>query len=116
MLEIENHIGSIAITDNYLRQLIENTVLGCFGITGICPASPADAVIAKFFPQYDKKGIVLYTDEKRGIIIDLHIAVAFGTNISAVVRSVAHKVKFAVSQAVRDADCQINIFVDDINS
>lgn len=116
MIKIENHIGSIIITENYLVQLVENTVKNCFGVAGICPASPADSIVSKLFPEYSRKGIILCTDGKGGIDIDLHISVAFGTNIGTVVRSVAHKVKFAVNQAVRNTDCRVKIFVDDIKS
>ena len=55
-------------------------------------------------------------DNRNRLVIELHISVAYGINISTVAKSVAHKVKFAVSQSVRNAECKVNIFVDDIKS
>lgn len=115
MIKIENHIGSITVTENYIRQVVEHTVLNCFGVVGMCPVNPADALISKFFPQYSKNGILICIDNKNNIIIDLHIAVSFGTNIKTIVKSVSHKVKFAMNQALRGVNCKVNIFVDDIN-
>ena len=57
-----------------------------------------------------------YTDKNGILVIDLHIAVAFGTNINTIAKSVAHKVKFAVSQSVRNSKCRVNVFIDDIKS
>lgn len=116
MIKLENHIGNIVVTENYLKQLVEHTVRNCFGVAGICPATPLDALLSRICPKYSGNGIVLRTDKNNRLVIDLHIAVAFGTNINTIVRSVSHKVKFAVSQSVRNSDCKVNIFVDDIKS
>lgn len=116
MIKLENYIGNIFITDHYLRELVEYTVCNCFGVAGICPATPLDSLISRIFPQYGKKGIILYMDNRNRLVIELHISVAYGINISTVAKSVAHKVKFAVSQSVRNAECRINVFVDDIKS
>jgi len=116
MIKLENHIGNIVIAENYLRQLVEHTVRNCFGVAGICPATPFDSLISKICPKYSRNGIILYTDRNERLVIDLHIAVAFGTNINTIVKSVSHKVRFVVSQSVRNAELKINIFVDDIKS
>lgn len=116
MIKLENHIGNIVVTENYLKQLVEHTVCSCFGVAGICPATPFDSLLSKICPAYSRNGIILYTDKNGSLIIDLHIAVAFGTNINTIAKSVAHKVKFAVSQSVRNSKCRVNIFIDDITS
>ncbi len=116
MIKLENHIGNIVVTEHYLKQLVEHTVRNCFGVAGICPATPLDSMLSKICPKYGRNGIILHTDKKGGLIVDLHIAVAFGTNINTISKSVAHKVKFAVSQSVRNSKCRVNVFIDDIKS
>ena len=116
MIKLENHIGNIVVTENYLKQLVGHTVRNCFGVAGICPATPFDVLLSKICPEYSRNGIILYTDKDGSLVIDLHIAVAFGTNINTIAKSVAHKVKFAVNQSVRISDCKVNVFIDDIKS
>lgn len=116
MIKLENHIGNIVVTENYLKQLVEHTVRNCFGVAGICPATPFDALLSRICPRYCENGIILHNDKNGCLVIDLHIAVAFGTNINTIAKSVAHKVKFAVSQSVRNSDCRVSVFIDDIKS
>jgi uncharacterized alkaline shock family protein YloU len=48
-------------------------------------------------------------------VIDLHIKVVYGTNISAAVKSVVHAVSFNVEETVGIDVHEVNVFVDDMN-
>ena len=62
------------------------------------------------------KGVLLRTDKDGGLIIDLHIKVTYGTNISAAVKSITHKVSFAVEEAAGIDVHKVNVYVDDMNA
>ncbi|MDE5946645.1 MAG: Asp23/Gls24 family envelope stress response protein [Oscillospiraceae bacterium] len=112
MVKIENHIGSITISENYLRQLAESAVKDCFGVAGICPANPLKAIFSENF----RDGIILYTDNNNGIVVELHIMVLYGINIKTVADSLKHKVEFILSEALGEIKCKVDVFIDDINS
>ena len=46
--------------------------------------------------------------------MDIHIKVLYGINVSAIVKSIMNKVRYAVSQAVGLQVAKINVFVDDM--
>lgn len=112
MIKIENHIGSIIISENYLREVVESVVRDCFGVAGICPANPLKAV----FSENSRNGVVLYTDDKNGVVIELHILVLYGINIKTVVDSLKHKVEFVLGEALGEIKCRVDVFIDNINN
>ena len=53
---------------------------------------------------------------KNGIpVIDLHITVAFGTNISVVAESIRNKTAFAVKEAAGTDTAEVNVYIDNMN-
>jgi uncharacterized alkaline shock family protein YloU len=48
------------------------------------------------------------------LVIDLHIIVAYGVNISAITQSIVHKVSYTVEEATGFEVARVNVFVDGI--
>lgn len=116
MILIENHIGTITISKEYLTTLVGHTVTGCFGVAGMNTASLWEGVRSAV--QSDKelsKGVGIMAFENR-LTIDLHISVSFGTNISAIVDSISNKVRFAVFEATGIEVAKVNVFIDGIHA
>ena len=59
------------------------------------------------------KGVNVRVKDNR-LVIDVHVSVTFGTNISAVTASLKHKVRYAVEEATGAEVDSVNIFVDNI--
>lgn len=117
MVSIENHIGKITVSENYLTELVKHTVTGCFGVADVCSVNTALSAVSaltggKFLEK--NKGVHIYTDKDNGLIIDLHIKVTYGTNISAAVNSITHAVTFSVEEAAGTAVKKVNVFVDEM--
>lgn len=118
MVSIENHIGKITVSENYLTELVKHTVTACFGVADVCSVNTFLCALSaltggKCFEKH--KGIQIYTDKEGGLIIDLHIKVTYGTNISAAVNSIIHEVSFTVEEAIGTAVHKVNVFVDGMN-
>lgn len=115
MVSVENHIGEITVSENYLTELVKHTVSGCFGVADVCCSGMLDNAIAVLTGEKLRekhKGIAIRTDKNGELIIDLHIKVTFGTNITAAVKSITHKVGFTVEETIGTAVNQVNVFVD----
>ena len=117
MINVENHIGKIAISENYLRELVEHTVTNCFGVADVCSVSPFSSAIAAITGKsLDKhKGVDIRSDKNGSVNIYLHIKVSYGININAVSKSVAHKVRFAVEESVGVPVNHVNVYIDDMS-
>lgn len=112
MISIENHIGTITVSKDYLVALIGHTTTSCFGVAGMNFSGTKQGLFS-FVDKNDSldRGVRLITDGSR-LIIDLHITVTFGTNITAIVDSITNKVRFAVEEATGLTVKKVNIFVD----
>lgn len=116
LIKVENHIGSIDISDEYLTSLIGHTVTSCFGVVQMNAYGAKQGIrsLVKKNNAIDKGVIIRQKNDK--IIIDLHITVLYGVNISAVVDSIINKVSYTVSEATNLPVLRVNVFVDGMKS
>ena len=76
-----------------------------------CRADSVKAlVLGSDFPD---KGVRVTEDDGQ-LVIELHIKMTYGVNIAAIVRSITHKVKYAVEDATSLRVRRIDVCVDDI--
>ncbi len=118
MFSVENHIGKITVSEKYLTELVKHTVTDCFGIADVCSTNGFRSLVSALTcgRAADKnKGVYIHTAKDGGLIIDLHIKVSYGTNITAVVNSIIHKVTFTVEEAVGAGVKKVNVYVDGMN-
>ncbi len=118
MVSVENHIGKITVSEKYLTELVKHTVTGCFGVADVCSVNTFHSVLSAVTggkAGNKNKGVYIHTTKDGGLIIDLHIKVTYGTNISAVVNSIIHKVSFTVEEAAGTDVHKVNVYVDGMN-
>ena len=119
MVDFENHIGKITVSENYLTELVKHTVTNCFGVADFCSVNPFKAAVASLTAgrAYRKnKGVIIRKGRSGRLVIDLHIKVTYGTNITAAVNSITHKVSFTVEEAAGIDVSRVNVFVDDMSA
>lgn len=118
MVDFENHIGKISISENFITELVRHAVCACFGVADVCSVNTFRNAVSsltrgKFFKR---KGVAVRADENGGITINLHIKVTYGTNISAAVESITHKVIFTLEEAADIKVNTVNVYVDEMNN
>jgi len=117
MVTVENHIGKISVSENYITEIVRHAVCDCFGVADVCSVNTFRAAVSSITGGrlFKPRGVKIRFDKDGGLVIDLHIKVTYGTNISAAVNSITHKVSFVVEEAVGVDVHRINVFVDDMN-
>ena len=112
MIKFENHLGSIEISQDYFENLVGHAASECFGVAGMVESTASQGLryILKKNDAQDK-GVRVRT-VGGGLVIDLHIAVTYGVNISAIVKSIVNKVRYTVEQATGLQVAKVNVFVD----
>lgn len=50
------------------------------------------------------------------LVVDLHIVVTFGVNISAITKSIVNKVRYTVEEATGLEVARVNVFVDSMKT
>ena len=112
MIRLENHLGTIDISQEYFANLVGNTVTECFGVSGMANRSASQG-LRSLITRKDAidKGVRVRAVGKT-LVIDLHIVVTYGVNISAIVKSIVNKVKYVVSEATGLEVARVNVYVD----
>ena len=114
MIKVKNHLGTIKISNKYLRDVISQTVESCFGVAGMnCYGAVQGAESIFTGNKLSNKGVIIKQDENK-LVIDLHITVTYGVNVNAVTDSIIHKVEFVLNEQTGVEVSAINVFVDKI--
>ena len=112
MIRIENHMGTIEISEEYFANLIGNAASSCYGVAGMVK-SGARQGLRSFFTRrtYADQGVRVRSEGGR-LVVELHIAVIYGMNITAIAKSIEHKVRFTVEQATGLVVKSVHVCVD----
>ena len=112
MISLENQYGTIEISQEYFANLVGRAASECFGVVGMI-SSPTQGIrsIMNGGKDVPDQGVHVRTSGG-GLIVDLHIAVDYGMNIAAIVRSIVNKVRYTVEQATNLEVAKVNVFVD----
>jgi len=111
MIRVENRLGTISVSNNFFAELVNHIASNCFGVSGMVASGASQGFRQMTGDELSDKG-VLVTVKDGALIIDLHIEVAYGVNIAAVVRSLIEEVRYAVEDTTGFKVDKINVFVD----
>lgn len=113
MIKFENHLGVIDISKDYFVNLVGDAVVSCFGVAAMAPSTAGQSLRDRIFRGREDidRGIRVRVRNQK-LVIDLHIIVTYGTNISAIVKSITHKVRFTVEEKTGFQVARVNVFID----
>lgn len=112
MIRLENHLGTIDISQDYFTCLIGHAASSCFGVAGMCKADAKQSLRRIFSKKSHIDEGVQVRAENKQLIIDLHIAVIYGMNIAAITKSIVNKVRYTVETATGLEVKRVNVYVD----
>ncbi len=114
MIQLYTPIGRITVTGDYLAGVVSTAAQSCYGVCGMSTGTNVENIKNTLLgPYYPDKGVRVTEDDGQ-LRIELHIKVTYGLNISAIVQSITHKVKYALEDASGLKVRKIDVYVDDI--
>ena len=111
--KIKTELGTITIENEVIAKIAGLAAVESYGIVGMAAKNVKDGLVQLLKRESLTKGIKLNTDND-ALIIDLHIIVEYGTNISAIVDSLVESVKYRVEEYVGLTVAEVNIFVEGV--
>lgn len=111
MIRIENPMGQVQISQNYFAQLVSHAAQSCFGVVGMVASGASQGIRSMTGAKVPDKGVRVRTQDG-SLRVELHIEIAYGVNINAVVRSIISEVRYAVEQATGLKVSHVDVFVD----
>ncbi len=113
MIKLQNPMGKIYLTGSFFSELVSNAAQNCYGVAAMAPCGPTEIARSLLPDMAPEKGVRVFR-ENGELCIELHIKVTYGVNIGAIVKSIIHKVKYAVEEATGLQVYRIAVSVDDI--
>ena len=106
MICIDNRYGTIEISQEYFRYLIGYAVTSCYGVAGMVRSGPRQGLRSMLSRRaHADDGVHVRSEGDRLVVI-------YGMNISAIAKSIVHKVRYTVEDATGLTVKKVNVFVD----
>lgn len=117
MVAYENPLGKIEISESYFSQLLGSVVPTCFGVAGMSDSNTYQNIRSFFLRKHYflDKGVSVRREEG-GLVVELHIVMTYGLNISVVVQSIVNKVRYTIENATGLTVKTVNVYVDSMIS
>lgn len=117
MIRIEKPLGTIEANEAYFSELLGSIVPTCFGVVDMADTNAFQG-IRSFLVRKRKfldRGVSVRS-EGGGLVIELHIKVTYGVNISTVVQNIVEKVRYTVEEVTGMNVKAVNVYVDSMIS
>ena len=116
MIRIDNHLGCIEISQEYFAYLIGNAVSSCYGVAGMVKNGTRQGLRSVFFKKTFADEGIRVRSENNKLVVDLHISVIYGMNISEIAKSIVNKVRYTIEEATGLSVKKVNVYVDGMKS
>jgi len=110
----KTEIGTIGIANEVISRLAGNTATECYGVVGMAARSMRDGLVGLLRKESLSKGVRLQTHENGDLMIDLHIIVEYGTNITAIAQTLMDNVKYNVEETVGLKVREVNVLIEGV--
>ena len=113
MIQYNNHLGTIAVSNVVFERLAMHAAMNCFGVAGMVGET---GIGRPSLRSARKPRAVTVTVKNKALYVDLHVLMAYGINISAIVQSIVNKVTYQLESATGIPVGEVNVFVDGLKT
>ena len=103
--------GEIIVDNDVIAKCAGAAACECFGIVGMASINVRDGLAKLLKVENLANGVNVKVEDNK-LRIDLHIIVSYGTNITAIVNSIAHRVRYLMEDICDFKVREINTYVD----
>jgi len=111
--KIKTDYGIISIDNEVIARTAGMAALDCYGIVGMAAKNVKDGIVQLLKLERLTKGIVLDISDD-GLIIELHIIVEYGINISAITESIVSTIRYKIEDFLGLSVKKVNVYVEGI--
>ena len=113
MKKKKNHLGTISVSNRVFERLAQNAAVNCFGVAGMAGETEPGRLSLL---AIRKPRAVTVTVKDNALWVDLHVLMAYGVNISAIVQSIVNKVSYQLESATGIPVKEVNVYVDGLRT
>ncbi|MGE4282626.1 MAG: Asp23/Gls24 family envelope stress response protein [Clostridia bacterium] len=108
---LETDYGNIIIPADVLANMVGIAATQCYGVVGMASRNTADGLVSLLKREVLSKGIRVVVDGDY-LVVDLHIIVEYGVNISAICENIVNNVRYSLESMTGLKIKKINVFVE----
>jgi len=116
LIRLDNHLGKISVEGTYFANLIGHVVAECYGVSGLVNSTASQGLRSTLLRRDLPDKGVRVRNNGGNLVIDLHISVTYGVNISEIVKSIAHKVTYTVEAASGLLVTKVNVYIAEMQN
>lgn len=109
--KIENNYGDIIISKNVIATIAGAVANNSYGVVGMAMRNTTDGIVSLLKTGNLAKGIKIEIEDN-ALIIDMHIIVQYGVNITAICDSIMHNVSYQVAEMTGFEVKDVNVYVE----
>ncbi|MBQ7859304.1 MAG: Asp23/Gls24 family envelope stress response protein [Faecalibacterium sp.] len=114
MITSYSPLGEVRYSGEYFSTLVGEAAKSCYGVAAMASSSVLDTVKSMVLgDDFSEKGVRV-TEENGRLVIELHIIVSYGVNISSAAQSITHRVRDQVEKATGLKVARVTLVVDDV--
>ncbi|MCG0274663.1 MAG: Asp23/Gls24 family envelope stress response protein [Thermosediminibacteraceae bacterium] len=110
---IKNSLGSIHISKEVIAVLAGNAAIESYGLVGMVSRRMSDGIVELLGRENLGKGVEVQITEDE-LIVELYIAVQYGTKISEVANNVIERVHYSLKKHLGFAPDKVNVVVKSV--
>ena len=110
--QIELAKGSVVIESEVIAKIAGYVAAMSYGVVGMAYRSKTDTVASLLKKDNYTKGIKVLIGNDNKILIDIHIIIEYGVNISVIGKSIIKSVKYQVSHMTGLEVEKVNVCVE----
>ena len=110
----KTEMGVIGIDNEVIARIAGTAAMECYGVVGMAARNIKDGLVGLLKRESLTKGVRLQTQDEGDLIIDLHIIVEYGTNITAIAQTLMDNVRYKVEETVGLQVQAVNVFVEGV--
>ena len=111
MVSIDNPNGSIRISNEVFSNLAGDAAMNCFGVKGMAGKNK-EGIFQLLKRESMSKGVSIKFGSENELILQLHIAVDQGVNLTTICREIMKEVSYKVASTTGVPVARVDIFVD----
>lgn len=119
MVIVKSYLGEISISRNFFSRLIGETLTKCFGVADTNTGGFKQAIMESLplvrKNKYPDKGVSVRSEGGK-LVVNLHISIIYGVNMSSIVRSIQHKIAYVINEETGLEVNAVNVFIDGIKN
>ncbi len=109
-VKTKTKFGSINISNEAIASTVADAVLACYGVVGLAKKSSIHDKVVNILKKGNFSKGVIVSQDKKTVVIDVYLIIAFDVKITEVLSEVQKRVKYIISKTFALNVKRVNVY------